>query len=80
MDLAIIWVLFLAWAGICLFYLIKLAKISRSHRLPLFAAPAKYNSTIRGLVRHLYVRLSIATIIFIITVLVTYFVKSSSPY
>lgn len=79
MDLAIIWVLFLAWAGVCLFYLVRLAKISRSHRLPLFAALGKYNNTIRGLVRHLYLRLSIATIIFIITVLVAYFVKSSSP-
>lgn len=79
MDIAIIWVLFFAWAGVCFFYLIKLAKISRSHRLPLFAAPGKYNDTIRGLVRHLYIRLSLATIIFIITLFVAYFVKYSSP-
>jgi hypothetical protein len=78
MDLAILWVLFVAWAGICLFYLSKLGRIARSNRLPLFAAPVKYNKTIRGLVRALYMRISVATIIFIITVLLTFFVKYSS--
>jgi len=79
MDLAIVWVLFAAWAGICIIYLLKLYRIARSYRLPLFALPAKYNKTIRGLVKNLYFRLIIATIIFIITVLLAYFVKYSSP-
>jgi hypothetical protein len=79
MNLAIVWVLFAAWAGICIFYLSKLSRIARSHRLPLFASPVRYNKTIRALVRHLFLRLILATIIFIITVLLAYFVKYSSP-
>jgi hypothetical protein len=79
MDLAIVWVLFAAWAGICMFYLSKLARIARSNRLPLFASPVRYNQTIRGLVKSLYSRLTLTTIIFIITVVLAYFVKYSSP-
>jgi hypothetical protein len=79
MDLAIVWVLFAAWAGICIIYILKLYRIARSYKVSLFAPAVKYNKTIRGLIKSIHFRLLLATIIFIITVLLTYFVRYSSP-
>lgn len=78
MIFSILWILFTAWGLSIFFYFLKIKRIAKSYRVPLFAGPKRYNKTIRGLVRNLYLRILIATIILIITVLVAYFVRFSS--
>jgi hypothetical protein len=78
MLFSIIWILFAAWAISIFFYFLRIKKIARSNGVPLFSTPARYNKTIRSLVKNLYFRILIATIIFIVTVVIAYFVEFSS--
>jgi hypothetical protein len=78
MDLTIIWILFAAWAASCAFYLLKISRIAHSNRLSTFSPLRKYNRTLRIMVKRIYWRIAWLTILFIIAVLITFFVRSSS--
>jgi hypothetical protein len=78
MDLTIIWILFAAWAASCIFYLLKISRIAHSNRLSTFSPLRKYNKTLRVMVKKIYWRIAWLTILFIICVLITFYVRSSS--
>jgi hypothetical protein len=78
MDNAIIWILFGAWAASCIFYLVKIGRIAHSNRLSLFSPLRKYNRTLRIMVKKIYWRIILMTILFIIAFLITFYVRSSS--
>lgn len=78
MDLNIIWILFALWAASVIFYLLKIGRIAHSNRLSFFSPLRKYNRTLRLMVKKVYWRIILVTIIFIICVLITFFVRSSS--
>ena len=78
MDLSIIWILFAAWAASCIFYLLKISRIAHSNRLSLFSPLRRYNKTLRIMVKRIYWRIILLTILFIVAVLITFFVRSSS--
>ena len=78
MDYAIFWVLFIAWAGTCCFYFFKIYRIARSLRIPIFSAVKKYNHAIRPLIKNLYTRIFVITIVFLVSLLLIYFVRFSS--
>lgn len=68
----------IAWAIAVLFYFLKIKRIADSNRVSVFAAPSRYSKAIRSLVKNLHFRILIATIIFILTVLVAFFVGLTS--
>jgi hypothetical protein len=78
MDNTIIWILFGAWAASCIFYLVKIGRIAHSNRLSLFSPLRKYNRTLRIMVKKIYWRIILMTILFIIAFLITFYVRSSS--
>jgi hypothetical protein len=78
MDLTIIWILFAAWAASCIFYMLKISRIAHSNRLSLFSPLRRYNRTLRIMVKKIYWRIFLLTILFIIAVLITFYVRSSS--
>jgi len=78
MDFSIIWILFIAWAATCLFYVLKIRRIAHSNKLSTFSPLRKYNKILRVMVKKLYWRIAWLTILFIIGVLITFYVRSSS--
>jgi hypothetical protein len=78
MDSSILLIVFIAWAISCLFYLQKISKIAHSSRLSIFSPVSKYHRTLRNLVKRLFRKIFIITLVFMIAVFIIFFVKSSS--
>lgn len=78
MDSTIFWVLLVAWAGTCIIYFSRIRRIAKSSRLSVFSPLNKYSDTVRALIKSLYTRIFVITIVFIITLLITFFVRSST--
>jgi hypothetical protein len=78
MDLSIIWILFVAWAASCIFYMLKISRIAHSNRLSIFSSLRRYSKPLRIMVRKIYWRIILLTILFIFAVLIAFYVRSSS--
>ncbi|MEI9945430.1 MAG: hypothetical protein WDN26_14585 [Chitinophagaceae bacterium] len=74
------WVLLIAWAIACMFYAVKLFRVLRERGISLFALFGKSykDSYSRKKAMKLFFNIVIATFIFIVTILIAYFVRSSS--
>lgn len=75
----LLYVLMLAWAAACLYYLWKINRIARANGFSVFSAAQNRTSrSIRTIIRRLYVNIIVITIFFLIVIILAYFVSQSS--
>lgn len=78
MDLSIVWILFIAWASSCFFYFLKIRRIAHSNRLSVFSPLSRYNRTLRSMVKRLYIRMLIITLVFFLAIAAVYYMRDTS--
>jgi len=78
MEFSILWVLVGAWAVSCGYYLLKLLRIARGKGVSVFTLLAQSKKSSHSRTRRLFLNILVATIIFVITVLIAFFVRDSS--
>lgn len=78
MEFSILWVLVGAWAAACGYYFFKLLRIARGKGVSIFALLAQSRRSSHSRTKRLFLNILIATVIFVITVFIAFFVRDSS--
>jgi F0F1-type ATP synthase membrane subunit c/vacuolar-type H+-ATPase subunit K len=78
MDSSILWVLVIAWAISCGYYAIKLLRIARGKGVSVFSLIARSKKSNHSRTRKLFLNIIIATVLFLISILIAFFVNFSS--